>query len=187
MRIPLPAEEGGGFTMAGRYLHDLQIIRTDWRILLTGAMRDYSRCWERNQRRRVPSIRNSSPLTVLITTELYGSGWLAGAHAIFRYKNYLFVGDEVFPGGFEAGFARNRIPVPRHCALAGRERPRSPAGESRPTACPKGGFAQHLGCGRTCSIWATTCGWGASAGRFRGTVRGELYNQGREIAAFLER
>ena len=30
--------------------------------------------------------------------ELYGNGWLAGTHSVFRYKNYVFVGDEVFPG-----------------------------------------------------------------------------------------
>ena len=32
--------------------------------------------------------------------ELYGPGWLAGTHAVFRYKNYVFVGDEVFPAQF---------------------------------------------------------------------------------------
>ena len=29
--------------------------------------------------------------------ELYGPGWLAGAHSVFRSKNYVFLGDEVFP------------------------------------------------------------------------------------------
>ena len=42
--------------------------------------------------------------------ELYGPGWLAGAHAVFRYKNYVFVGDEVFPATFDL-VARDRIPV----------------------------------------------------------------------------
>jgi hypothetical protein len=30
--------------------------------------------------------------------ELYGNGWLAGTHSVYRYKNYVFIGDEVFPG-----------------------------------------------------------------------------------------
>ena len=42
--------------------------------------------------------------------ELYGPGWLAGAHAVFRYKNYVFVGDEVFPAQFDLA-ARDVIPV----------------------------------------------------------------------------
>src|SRR5580658_3670974 len=42
--------------------------------------------------------------------ELYGDGWLAGTHSVFRYKNYLFVGDEVFPAIFELD-NRDRIPV----------------------------------------------------------------------------
>jgi hypothetical protein len=33
--------------------------------------------------------------------ELYGNGWLAGTHSVFRYKNYVFIGDEVFPGRFD--------------------------------------------------------------------------------------
>ena len=37
--------------------------------------------------------------------ELYGAGWVAGAHAVFRYKNYVFVGDEVFPAIFDLSAA----------------------------------------------------------------------------------
>src|SRR5215831_11910239 len=42
--------------------------------------------------------------------ELYGEGWLAVTHSVFRYKNYLFVGDEVFPAIFNIE-DRDRIPV----------------------------------------------------------------------------
>ena len=42
--------------------------------------------------------------------ELYGPGWLAGAHAVFRYKNSVFVGDEVFPAQFNRG-GRDVSPV----------------------------------------------------------------------------
>ena len=43
-------------------------------------------------------------------SELYGSGWLAGAHSVFRYKNYVFLGDEVFPAEFDLT-DRARIPT----------------------------------------------------------------------------
>ena len=46
--------------------------------------------------------------------ELYGDGWLAGTHSVFRYKNYLFVGDEVFPAIFNIE-DRDRIPVRAIC------------------------------------------------------------------------
>jgi hypothetical protein len=42
-------------------------------------------------------------------TELYGPGWLAGAHSIFRYKDYVFLGDEVLPAQFDLT-DRTRIP-----------------------------------------------------------------------------
>lgn len=34
-------------------------------------------------------------------TDLYPADRIAGTHSIFRYKNYLFVADEVFPGTFD--------------------------------------------------------------------------------------
>ena len=40
----------------------------------------------------------------------YGDGWNAGAHTAFRYKNYVFVGDEVLPGEYNIA-SRSRIPV----------------------------------------------------------------------------
>src|SRR5258708_36313168 len=43
-----------------------------------------------------------------------GDGWLAGTHSVFRYKNYLSGGDEVFPAIFELE-DRDRIPVRAIC------------------------------------------------------------------------
>jgi hypothetical protein len=95
--------------MAGRYLHDDQVVDglaylAYWRdgvvILDVGN-----------------GIKGGSPEHPQFVSqyrfnydELYGSGWLAGAHAVYRYKNYLFVGDEVFPGQFDLA-SRDRIPV----------------------------------------------------------------------------
>ena len=41
-------------------------------------------------------------------TDLYPADRIAGTHTVFRYKNYLFVGDEVFPGMFDLS-SRARI------------------------------------------------------------------------------
>ncbi len=83
--VAIPTEEGGGFTMAGRYLHDLQVIDglaylAYWRdgivILDVGN-----------------GIKGGSPEHPQLVSsyrfnydELYGSGWVAGAHAVYRYK-----------------------------------------------------------------------------------------------------
>jgi hypothetical protein len=179
MRIPVPQEEGGGFTMAGRYLHDLQIIDG---LAYLAYWRDGAIILDVGN-----GIKGGSPEhPQFVSTyrfnydELYGSGWLAGAHAIFRYKNYLFVGDEVFPGNFELA-SRNRIPV-RGIAhvldISDLAHPREVATYS----VPEGG--SH-------NIWVVDdvlyMGYysgGARALDVSGELRGELYNQGREIAHF---
>ena len=96
-------------TTAGRYLHDLQVkdglaYLAYWRdglvILDVGA-----------------GINGGSPENPKLVSqlrfnhyELYGDGWLAGTHSVFRYKNYVFVGDEVFPSIFDI-HSRARVPV----------------------------------------------------------------------------
>ena len=42
------------------------------------------------------------------TTDFYPPDMLAGTHTVFRYKNYLIAGDEVFPQFFDA-YSRDRI------------------------------------------------------------------------------
>jgi hypothetical protein len=179
MKVAIPTEEGGGYTMAGRYLHDLQVIDglaylAYWRdgivILDVGN-----------------GIKGGSPEHPQLVSsyrfnydELYGSGWVAGAHAVYRYKNYLFVGDEVFPGSFDLA-SRNRIPV-RGIAhildLSDIQNPRQAATYSVPEA------GSH-------NIWVVDdvmyIGYyngGARVVDVSGELRGELYTQGREIARF---
>ncbi|MGB7845032.1 MAG: Ig-like domain-containing protein [Candidatus Acidiferrum sp.] len=179
IKVAIPTEEGGGFTMAGRYLHDDQVVDglaylAYWRdgivILDVGN-----------------GIKGGSPEhPQLISTyrfnydELYGSGWLAGAHAVFRYKNYLFVGDEVFPASFSLT-SHERIPV-RGIAhildVSDIQSPREVATYSVPEA------GSH-------NIWVVDdvmyIGYyngGARVVDVSGELRGELYNQGREIAHF---
>jgi plastocyanin len=110
--------------------------------------------------------------------ELYGNGWLAGTHTTFRYKNYVFVGDEVFPAQFDID-SKDRIPVRGICHvmdIADIEHPR----EVAIYEVPEGGI--H-------NFWADNdmlfIGDYAGGGRvldISGELRGNLYQQGREIA-----
>jgi len=179
MRIPVPQEEGGGFTMAGRYLHDVQVADG---LAYLAYWRDGAIILDVGN-----GVKGGSPEhPQFVSTyrfnydELYGSGWLAGAHAIFRYKNYLFVGDEVFPASFDLA-SRNRIPV-RGIAhvldVSDLAHPREVATYS----VPEGG--SH-------NIWVVDdvlyMGYyngGARVLDVSGELQGELYNQGREIAHF---
>jgi hypothetical protein len=179
MKVAIPAGVGGGYTMAGRYLHDDQVVDglaylAYWRdgvvILDVGN-----------------GIKGGSPEHPQFVSqyrfnydELYGSGWLAGAHAVYRYKNYVFVGDEVFPGNFDIA-SRDRIAV-RGIAhildVSDLEHPREVATYSVPEA------GSH-------NIWVFDdvmyMGYyngGARVVDVSGELRGELYGQGREIAHF---
>src|SRR5882672_6880463 len=102
-------KDAEGEEVHGRYLHDLQVkdglaYLAYWRdgliILDVGS-----------------GIKGGSPEKPQFVSqlhfnhnELYGNGWLAGTHSVFRYKNYIFIGDEVFPGAFNIG-SKKRIPV----------------------------------------------------------------------------
>jgi hypothetical protein len=179
MRIPLPAEEGGGFTLAGRYLHDVQVIDG---LAYLAYWRDGAVILDVGK-----GIKGGSPEHPQFVSnyrfnydELYGSGWLAGAHAIYRYKNYLFIGDEVFPATFDLA-SRERIPVRgivHVLDVTDLANPREVATYSVPEA------GSH-------NIWifddVMYMGYYNGGGRVvdvSGELRGELYNQGREIAHF---
>ena len=179
VKVAIPTDEGGGFTLAGRYLHDVQVVDglaylAYWRdgvvILDVGN-----------------GIKGGSPEhPQFVSTyrynfdELYGTGWLAGTHAVYRYKNYLFLGDEVFPGSFSLA-SHDRIPV-RGIAhildVSDIQHPREVATYSVPEA------GSH-------NIWVVDdvmyIGYyngGARVVDVSGELRGELYTQGREIARF---
>src|SRR5262249_46944583 len=102
-------EPDGSPGSAGRYLHDVQVkdglvYMAYWRdglVILDVGNGGQGGSPEHPQ--FVGQLRMNY-------NELYGDGWLAGAHAVFRYKNYVFVGDEVFPALFDIQ-SKNRIPV----------------------------------------------------------------------------
>ncbi|MGA7626491.1 MAG: Ig-like domain-containing protein [Candidatus Acidiferrales bacterium] len=170
---------GEGMITTGRYLHDLHVkdglaYLAYWRdglvILDVGN-----------------GIKGGSPEHPKLVAqykynhyELYGDHWLAGTHTAFRYKNYVFVGDEVFPGYFDID-SKERIPVRgilHVMDVSDIEHPR----EVATYEVPEGGM--H-------NVWADNdvlyLGDYAGGGRvvdISGEMRGNLYQQGREIASF---
>ena len=166
-----------GDTIGGRYLHDLQIkdglaYLAYWRdglvILDVGN-----------------GIKGGSPEKPQLVSqlrfnhhELYGNGWLAGTHSVFRYKNYVFVGDEVFPPIFNVQL-KERLPVRGilHVVdVSDINNPRKVAEYPVPEA------GAH-------NMWVEDdimyMGYYNGGGRVvdvSGELRGDLYRQGREIA-----
>lgn len=162
---------------AGRYLHDLQVLDglaylAYWRdgliILDVGN-----------------GIKHGSPEHPQLVSqlrinqnELYGDGWLAGTHTVFRSKNYVYIGDEVYPAEFDLD-AHLRIPVRgivQVIDVSDMEHPRIVAHYSVPEA------GAH-------NIWVEEdvlyMGYYNGGGRIldvSGELRGDLYRQGREIA-----
>jgi plastocyanin len=165
-----------GETIGGRYLHDLQVkdglaYLAYWRdglvILDVGN-----------------GMKGGSPEKPQLVSqlrfnhhELYGNGWLAGTHSVFRYKNYVFVGDEVFPPIFDIQ-ARRRLPVRGivHVVdVADINNPRKVAEYPVPES------GAH-------NMWVEDdimyMGYYNGGGRVvdvSGELRGDLYRQGREI------
>ncbi len=166
-----------GDTIGGRYLHDLQVkdglaYLAYWRdglvILDVGN-----------------GMKGGSPEKPQLVSqlrfnhhELYGNGWLAGTHSVFRYKNYVFVGDEVFPPIFDIQL-KQRLPV-RGIAhvvdVSDINNPRKVAEYPVPES------GAH-------NMWVEDdimyMGYYNGGGRVvdvSGELRGDLYRQGREIA-----
>ncbi len=170
---------GEGMITVGRYLHDLQVkdglaYLAYWRdglvILDVGA-----------------GIKGGSPEHPKLVAqykfnhyELYGNGWLAGTHTTFRYKNYVFVGDEVFPASFDID-SKERIPVRGRLHVmdvSDIEHPR----EVAIYEVPEGGVHNVWADGDT--LFAGDYAGGGRVVDISGELRGDLYAQGREIASF---
>ena len=166
-----------GDHIVGRYVHDLQVkdglaYLAYWHdglvILDVGA-----------------GIKGGSPENPKFVSEyrfnhneLYGNGWLAGTHSVFRYRNYVFIGDEVFPAIFDIRSPK-RIPVRgvvHVMDVSDINNPRKVA----EYPVPEGGA--H-------NMWVENdlmyVGYYSGGGRVvdvSGELRGDLYRQGREIA-----
>ena len=171
---------GEGMISTGRYLHDLYVkdglaYLAYWRdglvILDVGN-----------------GIKGGSPENPKLVSqykfnyyELYGDGWLAGAHTAFRYKNYVFLGDEVFPGYFDIS-SKERIPVRgilHVMDVTDIEHPREVANYE----VPEGGM--HNVWPDDDILYLGDYAGGGRAVDISGELRGNLYEQGREIASFF--
>ncbi len=166
-----------GEQIAGRYLHDLQVkdglaYLAYWHdglvILDVGA-----------------GLKGGSPERPQLVSqlrfnhnELYGNGWLAGTHSVYRYKNYVFIGDEVFPAIFDIKSPR-RFPVRGIIHVVDVSDINNPKKVAE-YPVPEG--AAH-------NMWVENdvmyVGYYSGGGRVvdvSGELRGDLYRQGREMA-----
>lgn len=166
-----------GLISSGRYLHDLQVMDglaylAYWRdglvILDVGN-----------------GIKGGSPEHPKLVSqfhfnhhELYGNGWLAGTHTTFRYKNYVFVGDEVFPATFEIQ-GKGRIPVRGICHVMDVSDIQHPKEVAR-YEVPEGGVHNFWADGDM--LYVGDYAGGGRVVDISGELRGNLYAQGREIA-----
>jgi len=110
--------------------------------------------------------------------ELYGDGWLAGAHTVFRYGNYVFLGDEVYPAQFDLS-SRDRIPVQGIVHIV----------DVSDIAHPRRVATYDVPESGAHNVWVEDdvmyMGYynaGARVVDVSGELRGNLYRQGREIA-----
>jgi hypothetical protein len=165
-----------GEEIAGRYLHDLQVkdglaYLAYWHdglvILDVGA-----------------GIKGGSPEHPQLVSqfrfnhnELYGNGWLAGTHSVFRDRNYLFIGDEVLPSFFDIT-SHNRIPTRGICHVI----------DVSDIFHPKKVAEYPVPEGGAHNMWVEDgimyMGYYQGGGRVvdvSGELRGDLYRQGREI------
>jgi hypothetical protein len=166
-----------GDFVGGRYLHDVQVKDG---LLYAGYWRDGLVILDVGN--GIKGGRPERPVLVSQLTfnyhELYGPGWLAGAHAVFRYKNYVFVGDEVFPAMFDLS-SKDRIPVQGilHVVdVTDIEHPRKVASYE----VPEGGA--HNVWVEDDILYMGYYNAGARVVDVSGELRGNLYRQGREIA-----
>lgn len=165
-----------GETIAGRYLHDLWVkdglaYLAYWHdglvILDVGA-----------------GLKGGSPEKPQLVSqfrfnhnELYGNGWLAGTHSVYRDRNYVFIGDEVFPAFFDIG-SHNRIPVRGIVHVI----------DVSDISHPKKVAEYPVPEGGAHNMWVEDgmmyMGYYSGGGRVvdvSGELRGDLYRQGREI------
>jgi hypothetical protein len=172
-----PAGEDGEPFSAGRYLHDVYVkdglaYLAYWRdglvILDVGA-----------------GVAGGSPAKPELVSqlrfnyhELYGDDWLAGAHAVFRYKSYVYVGDEVFPARWNL-MSKDRIPVRGAVWVVDVSDIRKPRKVAEYVVAEGGAH----------NIWVEDdilyMGYYSGGGRVldvSGELRGDLLRQGREIA-----
>jgi uncharacterized protein YjdB len=168
-----------GSMSSGRYLHDLQVKDG---IAYLAYWRDGLVILDVGNGMAGGSPENPKLISQFHFNhyELYGDGWLAGTHSVFRYKNYLFVGDEVFPAIFNLE-DRDRIPVRAICHVMDISDIKNPK-EVAQYEAPEGGSHNFWAANEM--LYEGYYSGGARVLDISGELRGDLYRQGREIARF---
>jgi hypothetical protein len=161
----------------GRYLHDLQVVDglaylAYWKDGL--VILDVGK-----------GIKGGSPEHPQFVsqlrfnyTELYGPGWLAGAHSVFRYKDYLFLGDEVLPAEFDLT-DRTRIPSKGMLHVVDVSDILNPHKVAEYVVPEEGAHNMWV---ENDVMYIGYYGGGGRAVDVSGELRGDLYKQGREIS-----
>jgi plastocyanin len=168
--------EGETF-IGGRMLHDVQVVDG---LLYMGYWKDGLVILDVGN-----GIKGGSPEHPQFVSqlrfnysELYGPGWLAGAHSVFRYKNYVFLGDEVFPAQYDIT-DKARIPtkgVVHIVDVSDIFNPRKVAEYDVPEEGAHNMWVEND------VMYIGYYGGGARAVDVSGELRGNLYRQGREMA-----
>jgi hypothetical protein len=113
------------------------------------------------------------------TTDFYPPDMLAGTHTVFRYKNYLIAGDEVFPQFFDAN-SRDRIKTLGRLHIldvTDIEHPKKVAEYSVPNNGSHNVWIEDD------VLYVGNFEAGVRAVDLSGELRGDLYAQGREIGS----
>jgi hypothetical protein len=168
---------GGETAVGGRMLHDIQAVDG---LLYMGYWKDGLVILDIG--RGIKGGRPENPQFVsqlrFNYSELYGPGWLAGAHSVFRYKNYVFLGDEVFPAEFDRS-DKARIPtkgVVHVVDVSDVLNPRKVAEYDVPEAGAHNMWVEND------VMYIGYYSGGARAVDVSGELRGNLYRQGREMS-----
>ena len=173
---PVTTPEGETF-IGGRMLHDVQVVDG---LIYMGYWKDGLVILDVGN-----GIKGGSPEHPQFVSqlrfnysELYGPGWLAGAHSVFRYKNYVFLGDEVFPVQYDLT-DKARIPtkgVVHVVDVSDILNPRKVAEYDVPEEGAHNMWVEND------VMYIGYYSGGARAVDVSGELRGNLYRQGREMA-----
>jgi hypothetical protein len=168
---------GGESVVGGRMLHDVQVVDG---LAYLGYWRDGLVILDVGNGIRGGRPDNPQFVSQLRFnySELYGPGWLAGAHSVFRYRNYVFLGDEVFPSQFDMT-DKARIPtkgVVHVVDVSDILNPRKVAEYDVPEAGAHNMWVEND------VMYIGYYSGGARAVDVSGELRGNLYRQGREMA-----
>jgi hypothetical protein len=173
-----PIKNAEGETIVGgRMLHDVQVVDG---LVYMGYWKDGLVILDVGNGIKGGSPENPQFVSQLRFnySELYGPGWLAGAHSVFRYKNYVFLGDEVFPVGFDLT-DKARFPtkgVVHVVDVSDILNPRKVAEYDVPEAGAHNMWVEND------VMYIGYYSGGARVVDVSGELRGQLYRQGREMA-----